>query len=363
VSTLYAFASQIGPNYLNGTMTGTATAGLLASIFRIIAKAIGDAVGVSILSRMVSVNVYFGISALLQILGLGLTLIMYKNPFTRRIMIKPKAPSKPIELPEKETSPGSENTTEPQNETIVDMVKLEVSDNALSPIPIPTQEKPTEPVPEATPQETTTTSAEATPAPMSEEPLVEHPRKKFVASVKKWLETQWLLKFSSLGVFLSFFVSFALYPGLAVMMRSVYPSFQSSAWFTVTLLSMYTLGDCTGRWLSLLLSKGKLLIWVHHIWMLIPVFARLLFFLAFFLFIRYNTEVHDAVKLIFVCFLGFTSGLFGSICMMQGSRRALGTDHARRAGLIMTFWLNAGYVAGACSALLWGYLATLMPRG
>eukprot|EP01105_Mastigella_eilhardi_P006728 TRINITY_DN18291_c0_g1_i1.p1 TRINITY_DN18291_c0_g1~~TRINITY_DN18291_c0_g1_i1.p1 ORF type:complete len:381 (+),score=95.71 TRINITY_DN18291_c0_g1_i1:23-1165(+) len=141
-------------------------------------------------------------------------------------------------------------------------------------------------------------------------------------------------------VFVVFFVTLAVFPGLVTMIPSQTPEQQD--WFRVQLVAVLTVGDFIGRGLpyALRLPRGLLEI---------TSYARLALVPAFVICAR-GLITSDAAAYTLVLLLAVSGGYCGTLGVTYGPE-AVPTELKERAGFLMGLFLMAGVLASSPAAL------------
>ena len=153
--------------------------------------------------------------------------------------------------------------------------------------------------------------------------------------------------FNESMVLLLFMSTLALWPPLVTEIQSFnFPSLQSSGWWSLILLTVFSASDCTGR----LLVRFRMGITVHNIW--IPILARFCLFPLIFLSAKGVWVTHDALSILFVGLLGFTNGYVGTLSIVLVNECCSNEEEQAIAGTFTGFFLNTGLVFGASIGLI-----------
>ena len=176
---------------------------------------------------------------------------------------------------------------------------------------------------------------------------------------KMWLQ--------SLTVWLVFFVTLSLFPGVATMMKpylgedsdlfSLSSEYDSSSgptnwlsdWFSLILITLFMIFDFVGRLLPSFFVIGS----PSTLW--IPVACRLVFFPLFSLMAAgiWTFGVNYFAPLVMIIF-AFTNGYFSTVAMIFGPM-VTSPEEYTTASTIMSFSLNFGIFCGSFFALLMLY--------
>lgn len=184
------------------------------------------------------------------------------------------------------------------------------------------------------------TDGEEESALLKEEETLQHPVSALAVQKKIWIP--------SVCVFLVFFISLSLFPGMTYSICKDPSSKFSQEWFGVILIGLFQVCDFIGRtlprWTQFGLFNKKILPF--------PILARALFFVAFIYCIVPADKhlVSNWWPCIFMVIFAITNGVTGSISMMLGP--TLVEEHERpTAGYLMSLYLNSGIFAGVLFAL------------
>lgn len=147
--------------------------------------------------------------------------------------------------------------------------------------------------------------------------------------------------FNEWMVFLVFMSTLSLWPPLVTEIKSHnFPQLESSGWWSLILLSCFSVMDCLGR----LLVRFRLGFTRDTIWM--AVVARLVLFPLIVGSVQGSVVVNDLFSALLVSALGFTNGYVGTLCIILVNECV--ADHElATAGMFTGFFLNSGLVVGA----------------
>lgn len=138
----------------------------------------------------------------------------------------------------------------------------------------------------------------------------------------------------------------ALWPPLVTEIQSFnFPSLEKSGWWSLILLTVFSVSDCSGR----LLVRYRMGITKDNIW--IPVLARFLLFPLIICSVKGTFFTHDFFSVIFVGALGITNGYVGTLSIVLVND-ACAEEEQGVAGTFTGFFLNAGLVFGATIGLV-----------
>jgi len=146
----------------------------------------------------------------------------------------------------------------------------------------------------------------------------------------------------AITVFYVFFVTLALFPGVTSLITS---KGDLGDWFQIILVSLFMLFDFIGR----SIPRWNHLFSQRTLW--IPTASRSIFFILFFLCIKLPVFSNDYLAYILMALFALSNGYFGTLAMMFGPLN-VAPHEKESAGIMMTFFLNAGIFSGALFALL-----------
>lgn len=150
---------------------------------------------------------------------------------------------------------------------------------------------------------------------------------------------------NELSVFLVFYVSLSLWPPLVTEIPSYnFPELESSGWWPLILLNLFSFSDCVGR----LLTPYRGMLTKSNIWIVVVarfIFVPLLICSA----LGYYFQ-HDIFSIIFTCGLGLTNGYVGTLSVVMVNE-CVSQNEKGLAGTYTGFFLNLGLVFGATTAL------------
>ena len=111
-------------------------------------------------------------------------------------------------------------------------------------------------------------------------------------------------------------------------------------WWGTLLLLAFNVCDLAGRALPafFILLSGK--------WLLLATVARVTFVVLSIACARAWPGFNDIAALVTMIALGVTNGYFASLSMMAGPQSVAAGDR-QKAGFLMSFWLQAGILAGS----------------
>jgi equilibrative nucleoside transporter 1/2/3 len=152
--------------------------------------------------------------------------------------------------------------------------------------------------------------------------------------------------FNESMVLLLFMSTLALWPPLVTEIKSFnFPSLQSSGWWPLILLTVFSVCDCSGR----LLVRFRLGITRHNIWM--AILARFSLFPLILCSVEGYVVTNDVLSCLFVGALGLTNGYVGTLSIILVNE-CVEEDEQAVAGTFTGFFLNSGLVLGATLGLI-----------
>lgn len=152
--------------------------------------------------------------------------------------------------------------------------------------------------------------------------------------------------FNESMVLLLFMSTLALWPPLVTEIKSFnFPSLQSSGWWSLILLTVFSICDCSGR----LLVRYRMGINKDNIW--IPVFGRFILFPLIVCSVQGVFVTNDLLSVLFVGALGMTNGYVGTLSIVLVNE-ACSEEEQAVAGTFTGFFLNSGLVLGATIGLV-----------
>jgi equilibrative nucleoside transporter 1/2/3 len=159
----------------------------------------------------------------------------------------------------------------------------------------------------------------------------------------------------SLTVFMVFFITLSLFPGMIYAICPQSGTTITADWFGILLIGLFQFFDFVGRTLprfTLLGLNKRILCW--------PVFARALFFVVFILCIHPRVFSANWWPCIWMVLFATSNGFTGTLAMMFGP--SVVEDHERpTAGYLMSLYLNSGIFAGVLFALVVNNLVDAPP--
>lgn len=162
-----------------------------------------------------------------------------------------------------------------------------------------------------------------------------------------------------LNVFLTFYVTLALFPAILADIRQLQNKFDEKFFSSFACFFVFNVFAMVGNLISSRTTwPGKDRVWI-------AVVARFLF-VPFFLFCNYNSKKrhwpvlieNDKIYIIGNVLFALTSGYLSSLCMMFASRD-LRPDEAPKAGMLAAFFLVFGIFMGVNSSFLLSWLVTI----
>lgn len=162
-----------------------------------------------------------------------------------------------------------------------------------------------------------------------------------------------------LNVFLTFFLTLALFPAVLADVKQVHNLFDSKYFSSFACFLIFNLFAMIGN----LISSWTLWPGKDRVWLLVV--ARFLF-IPFFLFCNFNPKTRhwpvliqsDIVFIIGNVLMALSSGYLSSLCMMFASS-GLEPDEAPKAGMLAAFFLVLGIFVGINSSFLLTWIVEL----
>jgi equilibrative nucleoside transporter 1/2/3 len=157
--------------------------------------------------------------------------------------------------------------------------------------------------------------------------------------------------FNEMMVCLLFMSTLALWPPLVTEIPSYnFKSLQSSGWWSLILLTVFSFADCAGR----LLVRFRLRIDKDNIW--IPVLARFALFPLIVCCVKGLWLRNDFISALLVGLLGLTNGYVGTLAIVLVNDCCDSVAEQAIAGTFTSFFLNSGLVLGATIGLIFDKL-------
>lgn len=145
---------------------------------------------------------------------------------------------------------------------------------------------------------------------------------------------------------LVFVCSLSLWPPLVTEIRTYnFPSLQASGWWSLILLTIFSISDCVGRFMV----RYRLGLTPRNIW--IVVVARMLLIPIIVGIVKGWWLTSDWWSVIFVAILGYTNGYVGTLTIIFVNE-SVHPDEQQLAGPFTSFFLNLGLVLGASAGLV-----------
>ncbi|OWZ08121.1 Equilibrative Nucleoside Transporter [Phytophthora megakarya] len=163
----------------------------------------------------------------------------------------------------------------------------------------------------------------------------------------KWtvLRKVWHLEVLILMVFLA---SLSVWPPLVTEIKTYnFPSLQESGWWSLILLTLFSVSDCVGRFIvnhRFGLNPG-------NVW--IPIMARFVFVPIIIGIVKEWWLQSDIWSVLSVVALGFGNGYLGTLTIIFVSE-SVHTDEQHLIGPFTSFFLNSGLVLGSTVGLVLG---------
>ncbi|KAL9647736.1 hypothetical protein ABK040_015224 [Willaertia magna] len=157
-----------------------------------------------------------------------------------------------------------------------------------------------------------------------------------------------------------FFISYSIFPGIAVTVPTWYINTEMVNWLPVLITASFNFFDFAGRSFAgiIILIKGK--------WIIVTIILHSLFLPLFIFYYKpeiFNLDAfNDAFPLITIALLALSNGYNSSLCMMFAPEVV--EDHAKEyAGSIMAFFLLLGVTLGSNTCLGIGKLLDSIFKG
>lgn len=160
------------------------------------------------------------------------------------------------------------------------------------------------------------------------------------------------LKVHAFSVFMVFFVTLALFPGIVTTIKpNPNGSAEWQSWFVTASLAMFMVGDWAGRTTpSFWVPKSMRYLWVMCL-------VRFIFFPLFSFCISPHYFTADWIPLLIGAAFAYSNGLFSTWVMMIAPT-TVEVHERETAGLVMSFMLNLGIFCGSHVGLLVLYIVT-----
>uniref|UniRef100_M4BAH7 Major facilitator superfamily (MFS) profile domain-containing protein n=1 Tax=Hyaloperonospora arabidopsidis (strain Emoy2) TaxID=559515 RepID=M4BAH7_HYAAE len=157
------------------------------------------------------------------------------------------------------------------------------------------------------------------------------------------LKKVWHLEALILAVFLA---SLSVWPPLITEIKTYsFPSLQNSGWWSLILLTFFSISDCTGRFFV----NRRFGLTPSNVW--IPVMGRFIIVPIIVGIVKEWWLQSDFWSLLSVLFLGFGNGYLGTLTIIFVSE-SVHPDEQRLIGPYTSFFLNAGLVLGSMVGLI-----------
>lgn len=145
---------------------------------------------------------------------------------------------------------------------------------------------------------------------------------------------------------LVFVCSLSLWPPLVTEIKTYnFPSLQESGWWSLILLTIFSIWDCIGRFMV----RHRCGLTPHNIW--IVVLARFLLIPIVVGIVKGYCFTSDWWSILFVSILGHTNGYVGTLTIIFVNE-SVHRDEQQLAGPFTSFFLNLGLVLGASVGLI-----------
>ncbi|DAZ95633.1 TPA: hypothetical protein N0F65_002262 [Lagenidium giganteum] len=145
---------------------------------------------------------------------------------------------------------------------------------------------------------------------------------------------------------LVFISTLSLWPPLITEIKSYnFPSLESSGWWSLILLTVFSIWDCIGRFMV----RYRGVFTANNIW--VAVLARFLLIPVIVGIVKGWCFTNDWWSVIFVSILGHTNGYIGTLAIIFVNE-SVDTNEQQIAGSFTSFFLNLGLVLGASAGLV-----------
>ncbi|EFC41478.1 predicted protein [Naegleria gruberi] len=182
-----------------------------------------------------------------------------------------------------------------------------------------------------------------------------------------------------LTIFLNFFVSLTIFPGLSSAIPSIYVGTSMETWLPIWSNLTFQIYDFLGRiayyWIDILpsgkfipieslppttskyeLFKRKLRVSTQEIILLVLVLMRFILIPLFIFCLNPMLFKHDAIPLIFMFVMSLSNGYFNSILMSSAPKKFVNLHEKEITATTMTFFLLLGISVGSNFGLILGLI-------
>ncbi|CAI5743805.1 unnamed protein product [Peronospora destructor] len=143
-----------------------------------------------------------------------------------------------------------------------------------------------------------------------------------------------------------FFASLSVWPPLVTEIKTYnFPSLQDSGWWSLILLTLFSISDCVGRFIV----NHRFGLTSSNIW--IPIMARFIFVPIIIGIVKGWWLQSDIWSVLSVMGLGFGNGYLGTLTIIFVSESVY-TDEQQLIGPLTSFFLNSGLVLGSTVGLV-----------
>ena len=157
------------------------------------------------------------------------------------------------------------------------------------------------------------------------------------------------------AVFLTFFTTLSLFPGVVVAIPAESSPFTGNDWYGVVLVTTFAFGDFFGRLIPG--TSGRLVAWLSAPRRIIAAaLGRILLFFVLFPMLALCVFRSDWAASFLLAAFAVSNGCLASVAMMAGSAVPELADHEKDlAGTLLTLFLNLGVALGSAAGWLVGY--------
>lgn len=161
----------------------------------------------------------------------------------------------------------------------------------------------------------------------------------------KWT-VLWKVLHLQLLIALVFVTSLALWPPLVTEIKTHnFPSLQESGWWSLILLTIFSICDCVGRFMV----RHRFGLTPHNIWTVVV--ARIALVPVIIGIVQEYWLTNDAWAILFIAILGHTNGYLGTLTIIFVNE-SVEVDEQQLAGPFTSFFLNFGLVLGSTVGLV-----------
>jgi equilibrative nucleoside transporter 1/2/3 len=164
------------------------------------------------------------------------------------------------------------------------------------------------------------------------------------------------LKGWCLQIFLIFFVSMSIFPGICTILPTSFPNSFMKDWYPIIMLTIFTTFDFIGRTLPNYIKFIKEYSCIRRITLL-----RINFLILFFMYIKPMRYIHlDFIPIIAMILMSFSNGYLSTIVMENGQLEIVEPHLKEVGGNLMTFSMLLGISTGSVSSIGLFYLNDLL---